>query len=222
MSEKKTSNTVSAQQRRRQKARQAKIRRERADEQEYRDAVEMVPLRAKIAVVGLVVVFALSWVFSGRGTVWAAWPVSFLKAFVNLGWTTYLLILAVVAAVVLAVVVPALRVRRSDVRVKPARASGVTQCSVVLMLAVGLVLPVSGWMEARDILPSTTFSMCVNSLKKDASVALNDGDSGARYVTVASAGDGVRKYALEQSPDSAKWQVTDMYTNKPVSNLSGC
>lgn len=179
-------------------------------------------MRVKVAVVGLVVIFLASWLFSGRGTgLWPAWPVSFGKAFINGGVTTVLLGVSVVVALVLAFAVPVLDVRRGG-REKPAKAAGFTRSTVVLMVCLGLVVPVSAWVEARNILPSTTFSMCVNSLKKDSTVALNDGEGGKRYVTVATVGEGVRKYALEQAPDSAKWQVTDMYTNRPVSNLSGC
>lgn len=100
------------------------------------------------------------------------------------------------------------------------RARAVNIYTLAFMLLVGLVGPLLVSYSAYRDMPAMRFDQCIGQLRKDATVALVDGDDGARYATVASAKHGNSKYALVRAGDG--WIVTDMFADKTIDRIPGC
>lgn len=206
----------------RRKRQRLKARKQRQMEQQaLEESKSLAKTRIAVALAVGAVVFIASFLISGRSGWILEWPISWLSAFVALKVTTIVTIVAAVVVAALYFALPVFMTKKKNYSDTRARTLSITLSSIALMVSVGVVIPGAAWFEARDFLPAVKFDRCVDSLRDDAVVALNDGKNGTKYATIASVENGINKYALEPG-ENGHWQVTDMHTNESVDNLAGC
>ena len=205
---------------RRKRQRLKALKQRQIEQDELDESKSLAKSRIVVALAASAVVFIVSFLISGRSGWIVEWPIAWLSTFIALKLTTIVIAVVVIAVLLLYFALPVL-LKKKDYSAARAQTRAITLSSIVLMLGAGVVIPGAAWFEARDVLPAVKFDRCVDSLRDNAVVALNDGKDGTKYATIASVENGVQKYALEPNQDG-HWQVTNMHTNERVDNLAGC